>query len=341
MNQVMRAVTWVGPGEMTLADVPVPTLGTDDVLVRVTAASACGSDISGFKGTLGNRFPGQIMGHEIAGSVVAAASPEHFGIVGSAVVVNPLETCGSCRECAAGRPQRCGEGRLIGVHRHGGFAEFVAVRASNALPSPLGLPPERACLVEPMAHAFHDVRVASVEGDLEDLLIIGAGPIGLFALIAAQAIGIPSLTVIEPDQGRREMARSLGATAVASRDELTGLSFGAVIEGVGLETTRQDAVDLARRGGTVVLVGLAQPRSELGFMGALVREVVMRGAFAYGPQDFDDARAYLGDGGLPPQFSLDVAQLEEAPDVFRRLASGPQPALKAVFLPPLGHLDAR
>lgn len=333
MTDVMRAVVWQGPSDMAMADVALPACAADEVLIRVDAASICGSDLAGYKGSLGNRFPGQIMGHEIAGTVVEAASTDYENLVGTAVVVNPLETCGACRACRTGFPQRCDEGRLIGVHRHGGFAEFVAARASNVLPVPVGVPPTLSSLVEPLAHAFHDVRIASSDGLPEELLIIGAGSIGIFALLAAQAAGVSDLTVIEPDPGRQALAASLGAVAVGTSQELEGRQFDVVMEGVGLGVTRSVAVDRARRGGTVVLVGLAQPLSELGFMGAVVREIVLRGAFAYTPSDFDDARAYLADRGLPPQIIIDTASLESGPEVFARLGTGPQVSLKTVLVP--------
>jgi 2-desacetyl-2-hydroxyethyl bacteriochlorophyllide A dehydrogenase len=333
VTDVMRAVTWQGPSQMAMADVVVPEPGAGELLVRVDAASICGSDLAGYKGTLGNRFPGQIMGHEIAGTVVHSASSEYAHLVGTPVVVNPLETCGVCRVCLSGAPQRCDEGKLIGVHRHGGFAEFVTVRASNVLPSPEGVPQTLSSLVEPLAHAFHDVRMASIDGLPEELLLIGAGSIGIFALIAAQAVGVTDLTVIEPDPGRRALASALGAAAVASAEEVQSRQFDVVMECVGLGVTRSTAVDRTRRGGTVVLVGLAQPQSDLGFMGAVVREIVLRGAFAYTPQDFDDARDYLVHRGLPPEVIIDTASLSDAPEVFARLGAGPQSSLKTVLTP--------
>jgi 2-desacetyl-2-hydroxyethyl bacteriochlorophyllide A dehydrogenase len=335
MTESMRAVVWQGPSSMEMAEVPRPDLRPDDVLVQVDAASICGSDLSGFKGTMGNRFPGQIMGHEIAGTVVRVASGIHDHLLGAAVCVNPLEACGHCRACATARPQQCDDVHLVGVHGHGGFAEFVAVRASNVLPSPSGVPQSLSCLVEPLAHAFHDVRVATSEARPEDLLLIGAGSIGIFALLAAQASGFASLTVIEPDPGRRSLAEALGANAVAEAQELDGQRFDAVIEGVGLESTRRTAVERVRRGGTVTLVGLAQPSSEFGFMASIVREVVLRGAFAYTHEDFDLARAYLSDPGLPAQIKVDVVPLEAAPDVFTTLAAGPQSSLKTILSPSL------
>jgi threonine dehydrogenase-like Zn-dependent dehydrogenase len=321
MSESMRAVIWQGPSSMAMADVPLPELRPEDVLIKVDAASICGSDLAGFTGKMGNRFPGQIMGHEISGTVVEVASAAHDNLLGATVCVNPLETCGHCRACTTGRPQQCDDVHLVGVHRHGGFAEFVAVRASNLLPSPVGVPQALSCLVEPLAHAFHDVRVATNDGQPEDLLLIGAGS------------GLPSLTVIEPDPGRRSLAAELGATAVADAEELDGRSFDAVIEGVGLESTRRTAVERVRRGGTVALVGLAQPISEFGFMASIVREVVLRGAFAYTSEDFDDARAYLSDPGLPPQVKIDVVPLEAAPEVFTTLAAGPQSSLKTILNP--------
>jgi 2-desacetyl-2-hydroxyethyl bacteriochlorophyllide A dehydrogenase len=335
MSESMRAVIWQGPSSMAMAEVPLPEMRSEDVLIKVDAASICGSDLAGFTGRMGNRFPGQIMGHEISGTVVGVSSAAHDNLLGATVCVNPLETCGRCRACTSGRPQQCDDVHLVGVHRHGGFAEFVAVRASNLLPSPVGVPQSLSCLVEPLAHAFHDVRVATSDGQPEDLLLIGAGSIGIFALLAAKASGLPSLTVIEPDPGRRSLAAALGATAVADAEELDGRSFDAVIEGVGLESTRRTAVERVRRGGTVALVGLAQPISEFGFMASIVREVVLRGAFAYTSEDFHDARAYLSDPGLPPQVKIDVVPLEAAPEVFTTLAAGPQSSLKTILNPSL------
>lgn len=326
----MRALVWTAPGRMQLRDVPPPVAAPDEVVVAVGAAGVCGSDLAGFTGAMGNRASGHVMGHELAGTVVRAGAGVDESLAGLWVAVNPVVGCGHCSACAAGRPSRCPDPTLIGVHRPGGFAEEVAVPARNVVALPAGLPVATAALAEPLAQARHNVGVAHTAlGGLVSggtAVVIGAGPIGALTAWVATRHGFRSVAVIDPDPVRRRIAMDLSGAVEEVPD-----AVDVVFEAVGTAGTRRDALSLVRPGGVVVLIGLHDDETALPWRLAVRREAMLCGSNCMDPADVAQAVQWLalGQPALRPQ----VCALEDGPDLFAALAGGRERGMKWVLTP--------
>src|SRR3984957_18364334 len=205
----MQALVWLGPREMVERAEPVPQPALGEVLISVAATGICGSELSGFLGHNSLRVPPLIMGHECAGEVVQGAG-ETFATgepagIGTRITFNPLIACGTCDRCLAGRPNLCRQRQLIGAHRPGGFAQYIAVPARQCYPLPDQLSLVAGALVEPLACSIRAVIHAGVQPH-ERLLILGAGPIGLCAVAAARTQGIEQIIVSDLAADRLEIA---------------------------------------------------------------------------------------------------------------------------------------
>lgn len=336
----MKAVVWHGPEEMSVDEVPEPTVEPGTVVVRPTAVGICGSEVEGYLGKMGNRTPPLIMGHEFAGTVAEVGEGVDEELLGRTVAVNPLYADGTCTLCQAGHTNLCPNRGLVGIHRPGGFAEYTAAPAANVYPLPEGVEARTGALAEPLANGVHAVRLGLLGGPVERAVVIGAGTIGLMCLQAAVLDGIPEVSVVEPHDARREQALSLGAGAAhASAEEAAealeeatgGLGPELVIDAVGAEVTRRAAVEGVRPGGSAVMVGLHDDDTTLGFHGVVRGQVRIQGSYAYTAEDYEQALDWLvagraGIGTLPP-----VLSLEEGPGMFAELVQGPSGRIK-VFL---------
>lgn len=339
----MKAVVWNGPEQMAIEEVPDPRVEAGMLVVHPDAAGICGSEVEGYLGKMGNRVPPLVMGHEFAGTVVEVGEGVDEGLLGRVVAVNPLASDETCRLCRAGLTNLCPRRTLIGIHHPGGFAERVRVPDQNAYPLPEGLPdaPRIGALAEPLANGVHAVRLGLAgEEAVEHAVVIGAGTIGLMCLQATVLSGIPRVHVVETHAARREAALGLGAHAVhasleeaweALRADSEGLGADLVLDAVGAQATRRGAIGLLRPGGRVVLVGLHDDETALGFHGVVRGQISVQGSYAYTAPDYEVALGWLvegraGIGELPP-----ILPLEEGPSAFAELVRGPSAQIK-IFL---------
>jgi threonine dehydrogenase-like Zn-dependent dehydrogenase len=342
----MRAIVWQGPERMTVEERPEPGApGAGEVLVRPAAVGICGSEVEGYLGHMGNRTPPLVMGHEFAGVVVAAgegAAPWE----GARVAVNPLAGCGRCRLCAAGRENLCPRRTLIGVHHDGAFADLVRAPAANVRALPDAMTARTGALVEPLANGVHAVRLGLAGEPVDRALVIGAGTIGLMTLQAALLSGIEHIAVLEPHAERRERALALGAheaygdaesAAEALRAATDGLGADLTLDAVGAEVTRRLAVTLVAPGARAVCIGLAADATTLGFHDVVRGQITIQGSYAYTMADFEQALEWLAENRVSVGELAAVRPLEDGPDAFARLASGPPPAGVKIFLAGAGR----
>src|ERR1700726_2037129 len=217
LDDTMDALVWLGPRDMVQRAEPLPRLADGEVLVAVGAVGICGSELSGFLGHNSLRVPPLIMGHECAGRVVETTTGTFAtgqqARVGTRVTFNPLVVCGTCDRCRAGQANLCRRRQLIGAHRPGAFAQYVAVPTAQCYPLPDHLSLVAGSLAEPLACSLHAVVLASVQSN-QSLLVLGAGPIGLCAVAAARAQGIEQILVSDVAPQRLEIARRWGARTV-------------------------------------------------------------------------------------------------------------------------------
>ena len=340
----MESLVWLGPREMKIQQTAIPEPHPGEVLIAVRAAGICGSELSGYLGQNSLRVPPLVMGHEAAGQVIqstegtfADGSPARTG---TRVTFNPLVVCGECDRCRVGLTNLCRLRQLIGVHRPGAFAQFVAVPAMQCHPLPDNLSETIASLTEPLACSLHAVRLAQARPE-QSLLILGAGPIGLFALIAARAEGIQRVYISDLSESRLEVARRWGASEtihVGKRDVLTAIQditpggVDTVIDAVGATATRSQAVQAVVPGGNVVFIGLHDETSMLAANYLVRQEITVRGSFSYDQSDFKRAFDFLAQGLLKTGTDwLEERPLASGATSFAELVDGQVAATKIVL----------
>lgn len=264
----MKAFQVKAPHDYQVADVEPPKVAADEVLVRVAFAGICGSDMHIIHGDNAFvRFP-RITGHEFAGIVEAVAEGVTDVAAGDRVCIDPVISCGTCYPCRIGRPNVCSSLEVIGVHRDGGFEEFVAVPAANVhrLPEHIGL--DAAALVEPYTIAANVLdRMQPHPGDR--LMIFGAGVIGMTILQMALAKGIEDVIVTDVINERLAVAKALGASQVVNSREQD-------IEKEVLALTQDEGVPLIADAACVPallpqMLRLASPAGRIGLLGFSVQ----------------------------------------------------------------------
>jgi len=336
----VRTLVYVQPHRLELQDAPTPAPRATEV-VKVEASGVCGSDLHGYLGKSLNRKPPLVMGHEFAGVVASVGEAVRDLAAGTAVTVYPLITCGLCPACRRGESSQCPSRQVIGVHRPGGFAEYVAVPRASVIPLPAGISVFTASLAEPLANAVH-IFNRNVHGLVRRIAIFGAGTQGLMALHLARLLSPPVLASVDIVPARLAVAERLGATAALNahmedavariRDLTGGDGVDLAIEAVGGVATRQAALASVRAGGTVVLLGLGEEVTPLNAVDIVNREVTIRGSYAYTYDDFIRAVELLGTGLIRGEWARPYA-LEAGPTVFRQLTTDPGDLIKAVLTP--------
>lgn len=339
----MQALVLERIGRLAVADRPIPVPGPHDVLIAVAAAGICGSDLHGYSGENGRRQPGQVMGHEASGVVVALGDEVSEASPGTAVTFNPTLSCGDCEQCRAGENQRCSQRQVIGVNpqRDAAYADLIAVPAGNVHPLPPGLAVELGALIEPIAVAVHALRRAATT-PADRLLVVGGGPIGQSIVVAARAMGQQRIVVSEPDPGRRALCAALGAAvidpAAGAVADAVQTEFGdpatVAIDAVGVSTSLADSLASTSAGGRVVLVGMGAPQLSLAAFDVTTAERSVLGSFAYGADDFAhavQAAGALGEGLR--RLVSDVVPASEADAAFQRLLASPPPGKVLLSFP--------
>ena len=243
----MRAAKFHGEGRIEVVDVAEPRPGPGAVTVRVAACALCGSDLRPWR----RGWP-VTSGHEIAGRVDQPGHPQD----GRRVVVYIPVYCGHCEECDAGRTHLCRESRdLVGWQRPGGYAERLAVPERCLLPVPDDIPDRLApLLLDTIGTTAHGIRLGKrvVEGGRA--LVLGAGPIGLGAIIVLARMGFGPIDVVEPKAYRATFAASLGARATSPEAAATG-RYRLVVEATGKDAARQVALEAVGPEGAIVQLG--------------------------------------------------------------------------------------
>jgi L-iditol 2-dehydrogenase len=340
----LKALVFEGPGEMPLRERPDPEPSPGDVVVAIHAAGICGSDVHGYIGATGRRTPGVVMGHEASGVVALVGEGVASVRPGDRVALRSVLSCGSCEPCRRGQPNICERRRGLGMHLDGAYAECVRVPEALVAPLPEALSFEQGAMIEPLAVAMHAVNITPMEL-MDQVVIVGAGTIGLLTLLAARLRGAGRIVVTDRSPHRLELARALGADVAIDVDAgdpvaavleaLGGRGADAVFEAVGSSPTVQQSVSVVRPGGNVTWIGNSEPRVELGMQDLVTKELTLRGAYAYGTDgEFDRAAATLTTGRLDvrPLIEL-VAPLGEGPGLFREMAEGRLAAVKVILSP--------
>lgn len=332
----MLALVWTGPRAMELRDVPTPQSAADEVLIEVRRVGICGSELSGYLGTNSLRKPPLIMGHEAAGRIVigseAAMADGSPARVGARVTFNPLVTCGRCAFCLSGRENLCRSRQLLSAHLPGAFARYVKLPARQCWTLGDDLSDSAGALAEPLACAARAVGLAGMRAGGGSFLILGAGPIGLCCLAVARSIDRCDIMMTDVDDGRLATAQRHGAHHVfnarggdveAAVKEHYPQGVDVVIDAVGSDATREQAVRTVVPGGKVVLIGLHDEVSPLAANYVVRQEITLYGCFAYTHTDFALALRLLHSGALVPSDDwVEERPLAAGGDAFAELVDG-------------------
>lgn len=306
----MRAALITGRERIEFREFPEPTPAPGAAVVQVERCGICGTDVSAYRS--GQPYAPFLCGHEWAGTVTAVGREAQNLREGDRVVMGVPVACGRCAECRAGHAHRCAGIMALayGLHPltppHGGYAERIAVPSEALIGVPEALGIDAAAMVEPATVALHAVRRRAPRlGDR--VLVLGAGPIGLFALQLARIAGAGEVFVIEPKPARRALASALGASQVFEpgpeaaaliRERSHGLGADLVYECAGSQAAIDSAFDLVRPGGTLMLIGVSGTGVRLDPIACITKEIVIDNSTAHHHHEFGITMDLMLDGRL-------------------------------------------
>ncbi|MDH3294032.1 MAG: L-threonine 3-dehydrogenase [Acidimicrobiia bacterium] len=331
----MRALRKTAPAPgLELCDIDRPVVGHGEVLIEVQRMAICGTDLHIYKWDewAAETIPVPLtLGHEFMGVVAEVGDHVSAIDVGQRVTAEGHITCGKCRNCRAGRRHFCRNTIGIGVQRDGAFAEFVAVPEFNVYPIPDHIDDDTAAILDPLGNAVHTALTFDLVG--EDVLITGAGPIGLMAVPIAQRAGARHVVVTDLNDNRLKVAEELGATRTVNvarqqlRDVMADLGmqegFDVGLEMSGAPPALAAMIDTMNHGGRIALLGLVPDGTAIDWSDVIFKGLTVQGI--YGRKMFDTwykAAALLEEG-------LDVSpiigrryRLDDFESAFDAIASG-------------------
>lgn len=335
----MKAIKLEKPWEVACVDLEKPVPKEGEALIRIITAGICGSDIGAFRGTNGLVSYPRVIGHELAGIVESIPENNKNGIkVGDRVVVDPYIYCGHCYPCRIGRTNCCTSLHVLGVHVDGGMAEYYTHPADLLVKIPEGMTWEEAAMAEPLTISLHGIHRGGVQAG-EYCAIIGAGPIGLVAGLAAQAYGAHAI-LLDLVQERLDFAKSIGIEYVVNSGtenpeerirEITGGDMAQlVMECSGANVAIRSTLDYVSNAGRITFTGW--PKKETSIPTDLItkKEVDIRGART-SAGEFEEALDLIRTKKVDMNKILTkVIPIEEAPDTIVDIEKNPGNYMKVV-----------
>lgn len=337
----MKTLVWTAANQLQIEDYEIPVAAANEVLIKVEAVGICGSEIEGFLGHNSLRVPPLVMGHEFSGTIAALGDQVENVNVGDKVVVNPLISCGTCDRCRKGLENLCDTRSIIGIHRRGAFAEYVTAPASAVHVIPDALDPYLASLTEPLACCLRAAKRALALHPLANVLIYGAGTIGLLSGLASRILGANKIIMVDLNDERLQTVRQAGIDFVlnpksedipARIQEITNSDgVDVIIDAAGFEPTRKQALEIINNGGVIMNLGLGIDETPLRINHLIRSEITVLGSFCYTKQDFYDALKLIVEGKISKDGWSEIRPLEEGLQAFRELVSG-KTAKSKIFL---------
>lgn len=344
--QTMKAALMTEPHQISIVELPVPTIKPDEVLVKVMAVGICGSDLHYYEhGRIGSYVVEKpiILGHECAGIVAACGENVTRFNPGDRVAIEPGITCGRCDACKSGRYNLCPDVQFLATPPvDGAFCQYIAHREDFLFPIPDSLTFEEAALNEPFSVGIHALNRAGFKPGW-DVAIIGMGPVGLTAVAAAKAFGANRIFVSDLEINRLEAARKLGATdliypdvtdAAAEIKRLTGGGVHLAIETAGHPRALKTAMHSIRRGGKLSIVGLP-PVDEVGVNVPFIcdNEIDIYGIFRY-VNTYPQGITFLSSGNTDMMSLItDRYPLEQTHEAMERARTNKAGSLKVMVYP--------
>ena len=320
----MRAALFKAVGQpLSIENVPDPTPGPREVVVKIGRCGICGTDLHMTDGH-GMTYPmGSIPGHEFAGEVVALGSQVEGIKLGDIVAAQPVTGCGSCAACLAGEPKHCPQ--MVGIGS--AFAEYTRAGFRECVKLPGTLSLADGALIEPLAVGLHGVTVAEMKPGAR-VLVIGAGPIGLAAAYWARRLGATRIGVMARSTRHESFAYAMGATAYLTTSENSAAAAAAALGGapefvfecVGRPGMINLAMNCVARKGTVVVLGFCSVADTLGPSDALFKELKLVYSNIYSTREFEIVADAMDSGAVEPRSMItDTVSLNNLPKAFENL----------------------
>ena len=317
---------------LVITEIEDPQAGPNELVIKVKACGVCGSDLHATEKHAPMPFPkGTVMGHEFAGEVYEVGSElKGKWKVGERLTALPYISCGNCKSCIAGKREQCRQLRTTGLGDiPGGYAEYTKVGAFESIRLPDNVSYHEGASVEPLSVALHAVKKSNLQAG-EDVLIIGAGPIGLALAQWCRFFGARNIIISEKAAGRLKLTEQFGVTDVidASKEsnvagsfkKFTGSSPKVVFEAVGVPGLLQECIGLVARGGRIISVGACMKPETFMPIIATMKEVQINFVLAYNKEDFEFCVAMLNTERVVAEPMItDIIALNSLPDAFEAL----------------------
>jgi threonine dehydrogenase-like Zn-dependent dehydrogenase len=334
----MHALVYTGNHKTEFRKEKDPIAKPGETLIKVKASGICGSDMHAYHGNDERRFPPLILGHEVSGTSLDGKYKDKD------VVINPLISCDKCDYCKNEREHLCPERTMIGmstpIKREGGLAELVSVPEKNIFEVPKKLSIKEAALAEPAAVALHAILLAeqNLKKPLSEckILIQGAGAIGLLCgLVLNKENKSTNIIMSDPNKKRLdECAKYLKANFVSPNDKsIKENNFDLILESVGLEVTRHQAIKSISPGGTIVHIGLTQPSGTFDFKKLTIQEITLVGTYCYTNKDFQQTINLLHKKTLGSLDWIEYRELKNGANAFKEIHDGTCVAPKIILIP--------
>lgn len=345
MSSIMRAAVLHSPGDIRLQEVPRPVItGPGQVLLRVEACGVCGSDIGRMMVKGAHRMP-LICGHEFSGRIVDASDDVTDFALGDLVTVPPLIPCNRCPRCREGQFSLCEDYDYFGSRRDGAYTETVLSPVTNVLKVPAGVDPVAAAMTDPAAIALHALRKTKLRAG-SSVAVVGAGPIGLFAIQFARISGATRIAAIDVSQQKLSMASQAGADAVFLDADSCGEQFpegfDVVFESAGVPVAENAAVRLCAPQGEAVFVGIPLvdvPLTVENYAHFLRQEVTLLGSWnsfsaPWPGSEWTDTLQWFASGALRWEFMVthDLS-IDEVPRMLKAMHERSEHSSKVIFRP--------
>lgn len=321
----MRALYYTGTMQLELRNAPDPVAGNDQIHLDVSHCGICGSDMHAWHGHDERRVPPLILGHEAVGI------PRSGKYSNQRVAINPMHTCGDCRNCLSGDDHLCADRKLMSMQLPGAYAEQTVADERNLFPLPDHLASEDAALAEPLAVCVHAVEVArkTLRRPISEqrCVVLGGGAIGVLTALVLFDQGCKDLWIAEPNPTRREVLEK--ACDVRAYDPGAGgpeeSSADLIMDAVGMGATRKAASALACPGGTIVHIGLQDNGEGLDTRRITLQEIHFSGSYCYSRCDFAAALKLLAGGLIGNRDWIEVRPLEQGAKSFMDIHEGNAP----------------
>jgi len=331
----VKALVYTGTQSMDFRDEPEPTAAHGESLIKIEASGICGSDMHAWHGHDARRVPPMILGHELAGIVVGGKRD------GERVAVNPLVSCGTCRDCRAAAPNLCASRDLLGLGRAGGYAQYISAPTANLFSIPNSLNATHASLMEPTAVSLHAVHLAErvLSRPISECrtLVIGGGAIGALAALILQGKGAREVAIGETSSFRRTSLQTMCKDATIydplSDNVPPDNHFELVIDAVGSGATRAAASKLVRTGGVISHIGLQDSAEGLDTRRITLQEITFIGNYTYNDTDLQASLDILADGALGSLDWVETRPLSDGAGAFEDIHHARTPSPKIVLLP--------